>query len=130
MYELREPHKHQSRSSFSVPGQLEMRAICVLNLMLAVLFVRCRVGAQGDNTEEQKNNAVRQGQQNTAALYNLIRSIAFPESPTLDDSPNLESRFILLMPGKVLNYFDYYPGREYTKFIQVSSILRCVRLRS
>ena len=68
---------------------------------------------------QSKSDQANQGGSMTAALYDLIRGIAFPEHPALDNQPNQANRFILLMPGKVLNYFDYYPGREYTKFIQV-----------
>ena len=51
-------------------------------------------------------------------LYSTLRSIAFPE---VHQMAGVDGRFLLLMPGKVLNYFDYYPGTEYTNFIQVSS---------
>ena len=53
-------------------------------------------------------------------LYSTIRAIAFPQSPELvETETNVDGRFILMIPGKILNYFDYYPGRDYVKFIQV-----------
>ncbi len=53
-------------------------------------------------------------------LYATIRAIAFPKSPQLDEyATNVDTRFILMVPGKVLNYFDYHPGPDYTNFIQV-----------
>ena len=61
----------------------------------------------------------------TSYLYDAIRRIAFPTSPKLDeDQTDVDNRFILMMPGKVLNYFDYYPGPEYTDFIQVCTIIK------
>ena len=94
-----------------------MRAVFGI-LVLALLA--CLANCQSHTSSGQADNEVEQGRRTTAKLYNLIRSIAFPESPALDvNQHNLDNRFILLMPGKVLNYFDYYPGREYTKFIQV-----------
>ena len=87
--------------------------------MLAML-VSCAYCQAPDNTDQQRAEATENARKITAALYDLMRSIAFPQSPTLDaQATNENNRFILLMPGKVLNYFDYYPGREYTKFIQV-----------
>ena len=46
-------------------------------------------------------------------LYKVIRNIAFPNSP-YSDTETAHNRFILMSPGKVLNYDDYYPGDEYT----------------
>ena len=51
-------------------------------------------------------------------LYGTLRNIAFPAGNVLSTGL-IENRFLMLMPGKVLNYFDYFPGKEYTKFIQV-----------
>ena len=64
----------------------------------------------------------QRAQKTTSTLYDAIRKIAFPASPKLDDNKRHEdNRFILMMPGKVLNYHDYFPGKEYTDFIQVST---------
>ena len=85
---------------------------------MLVALVSCQ--AADTDTEQQRAEATENARKTTAALYDLLRGIAFPQSPTLDtQATNENNRFILLMPGKVLNYFDYYPGREYTKFIQV-----------
>ena len=87
--------------------------------VLVLAMLACGALCADQTSDEQRNAALDSAKKTTAALYDLIRSIAFPESPTLDNQRNEDNRFILLMPGKVLNYFDYYPGREYTKFIQV-----------
>ena len=72
-----------------------------------------------DTSEPEKSPAER-AQETTSYLYDAIRRMAFPSSPILDeDQKNVDNRFILMMPGKVLNYHDYFPGKEYTDFIQV-----------
>ena len=59
-------------------------------------------------------------EQMAQTLYSAIRAVAFPDSPQLlEDKTNVDTRFILLSPGKILNYHDFYPGEEYTKFVQV-----------
>ena len=51
-----------------------------------------------------------------AGLYQTIRKVAFPASPDLRaGSTRADGRFILLMPGKILNFNDYYPGLKYQK---------------
>ena len=90
--------------------------------VLLVAMLACGARCADQSSDEQRAAALDQAKKTTAALYDLIRSISFPESPVLDNQQNEDNRFILLMPGKVLNYFDYYPGREYTKFIQVTNL--------
>ena len=64
-----------------------------------------------------------------ASLYSSIRAVAYPESPELDEEQaNVDTRFILMNPGKILNYFDYYPGPEYTEFIQVQAYCHLLSL--
>ena len=91
--------------------------------VLVVAVLVCGALCADQTSTQQREAALDSAKKTTAALYDLIRSIAFPESPTLDNQRDEDNRFILLMPGKVLNYFDYYPGREYTKFIQVCVLL-------
>ena len=68
----------------------------------------------------QNGGHVQRAQDMAASLYATIRSVAFPASPELEEEQtNVDTRFIQLVPGKILNYFDYYPGPEYTEFIQV-----------
>ena len=64
-------------------------------------------------------------EQMAQTLYSSIRAVAFPDSPQLlEDKTNIDTRFVLLSPGKILNYQDYYPGEEYTKFLQVHEITK------
>ena len=86
------------------------------------MLVSCARCQEVDNTDQQRTVATENARKITASLYDLLRGIAFPQSPTLDtQATNENNRFVLLMPGKVLNYFDYYPGKDYTKFIQVGA---------
>ena len=85
-------------------------------LALAVLLVLCFFSRL---TLQQQGTAAGQKAVDSAlGLYDTIRSIASPG--TAVNNANLDSRFILMMPGKVLNYQDYHPGPEYTEFVQVS----------
>ena len=90
---------------------------CVLNCVALILcYFSCFIACQS-----QTNHA----QETASYLYDAIRKVAFPQSPKLDeDQPNVDNRFILMMPGKVLNYFDYYPGQEYTELIQVCATMK------
>lgn len=65
-----------------------------------------------------QQTAAQKATQSALGLYDTIRSIASPG--TAVQNAKLDSRFILMMPGKVLNYQDYHPGPEYTEFVQVS----------
>ena len=71
-------------------------------------------------------NAAERAGKITSNLYDTLRRIAFPLSPEMkDDKENVDSRFILMVPGKVLNFFDYSPGPEYTEFVQVIYPISC-----
>ena len=85
-----------------------MKEIIILCLMLAVLE-NCIAGSESENAKEK-----------IQGLYSTLRSVAFPQPKT--GTGILESRFLLIMPGKVLNYFDYQPGSDYINFIQVGHV--------
>ena len=44
-------------------------------------------------------------------LYLTLRNIVFPDKPLNNEVTS--NRFVMSMPGKVLSYLDYYPGKEY-----------------
>ena len=48
-------------------------------------------------------------------LYNVIRSVALPGAA---DGRGLTKRFVLNIPGKVLNQDDYNPGPDYLAFVR------------
>ena len=74
-------------------------------------------------SQEETQQLVENVEKMTQTLYSTIRAVAYPDSPQLEeDKANVDTRFILLSPGKTLNYLDYYPGQEYTQFLQVQKI--------
>ena len=42
-------------------------------------------------------------------LYGVLRDVAIPGY----DASHVKQRFVLQMPGKVLSYRDYFPGKKY-----------------
>lgn len=50
-----------------------------------------------------------------ATLYTLLHNMALPN---LNESTNQAQRFVLQIPGKVLYYYDYYPGSKYETAVQ------------
>ena len=75
--------------------------------------------AAADTAAEQRQKAKTNAGEVTADLYLTLRSIAYPDYE-VTDSTSLDGRFIMLTPGKILNFLDYYPGPEYTQFVNVS----------
>ena len=59
-------------------------------------------------------NDVAKSKNTVARLYTTIRNVALPP-PSEDASEDdiVTSRLVLLVPGKVLNYYDYFPGDRY-----------------
>ena len=93
--------------NFSSPSLRLTFAAAALLLCCSMYSVTCQ--SQVDWSQSMTHN-----------LYSTIRNVAFPSSPELvETESNIDSRFVLMMPGKVLNYFDYHPGEAYTAFIQV-----------
>lgn len=88
--------------------------------MKQFLLLLCLLAAAESQTStESRKDGEERASDITSGLYMTLRDIAFPNHKLSDPKP-VDSRFLMLMPGKVLNYFDYYPGGDYTSFIQVS----------
>ncbi len=51
---------------------------------------------------------------NQKALYDALHSFALPDE---DPFTNVTQRFILQIPGKVLDPMEYYPGDEYVEYL-------------
>lgn len=95
-----------------------------MNLSLLLCSFLCTFLSLGDvrgTTDGQRSDAQSKAADIASSLFVTLRNIAFSEHK-LKDNTKVDSRFLLLMPGKVLNYFDYYPGDEYKNFIQVRII--------
>ena len=52
---------------------------------------------------------------NLVGLYDALHAFALPET---DPSEAVSQRFVMQMPGKVLNPKDYYPGKEYEDYLR------------
>ena len=61
-------------------------------------------------------NAMNDATKTLSQLYMTIRNIALPQS----DTNHTQQRLVMLLPGKVLNYYDYYPGSKYEEVMKNS----------
>ena len=78
------------------------------------------IWAIDSTSDKDKQKAVKHSQKILSDLYQVLRNIAFPTSP-YSFSDTTHNRFILVSPGKVLNYFDYYPGDLYTASLKAKN---------
>ena len=81
--------------------------LCYAALVTALLLAASRA----DSSEEQRKKAAENSAKILTDLYVTLRNIVFPKSPLTSDVTY--NRFVLLSPGKILNYWDYYPGPDY-----------------
>ena len=86
---------------------LIMRITMILILLLT--FATFTHGQEyGENTKAQ--NQITQ-------LYKVLHDVALPSS-SFDLDKNVDQRLVLLLPGKILSYSDYYPGEAYIKSLE------------
>lgn len=85
-----------------------MKCLAVFLTLIAVTST-----ALADKSDQDRKNAVDNSKKIMIDLYVSLRNIAFPGSPLA--SGTAYNRFVLMSPGKVLNYWDYYPGPDYEK---------------
>ena len=67
--------------------------------------------AFANKSDDDRKQAVENSKKILVDLYVTLRNIAFPQSPL--SSGTIANRFVLMAPGKVLNFWDYYPGQAY-----------------
>ena len=94
-----------------------------MNLVIVIAFsilatISCMVGA--DKCDDDRKAALERSAQIFGDLYLTLRNIAFPKSSYLRSS-RVHNRFILLSPGKVLNYDNYSSGDLYTASMKVKN---------
>lgn len=93
-----------------------------MKLITVFLTVYLCLFSKGEDTSEQQTESQNKAFEITSSLYTSLRNLVFPEHKlTSNAGGGIQNRFLLLMPGKVLNYFDYFPGKDYVNFIQVSN---------
>ena len=81
-------------------------------LLLLIAALSLAANAQ-QKSDDYRKAAEKKAQEITQGLYSTFLSIAFPESKFSGPDEPVTNRFILMAPGKVLNYWDYYPGADY-----------------
>ena len=82
-----------------------------LQVVFVVVVLLLLANVSGKSLEDKKKEAAFNSAKILTDLYVVIRNIAFPKSPLTDDVTS--NRFVMSSPGKVLNYWDYYPGPDY-----------------
>ena len=85
-------------------------------IVVTILLALRLAGAQ---LEEERKRAAAQSKQTLANLYTIMRDVAQPP-PSKDATGDeaTEQRLLMLMPGKVPNYFDYFPGDAYEAYLE------------
>lgn len=89
----------------------------LLSGLLCLIFTTLAFSGKSD---DDRKAAVAKASDILADLYLTMRTIAFPKSPY--DSTTANNRFVLMSPGKVLNYYDYYPGDAYAASIKAKNM--------
>ena len=82
-----------------------------MKFFAALLAALLLAGAKGDTSDKKREKAEENSATILTGLYVTLRNIVFPKSPLTSDVTY--NRFVLLSPGKILNYWDYYPGPDY-----------------
>lgn len=85
-------------------------------LLLIVLVYKSFPPTHGQGSQAQQAvlDEAGKSQETLSKLYTTIRNVALP--PTSDSVSGNElvtERLLLLLPGKVLSYYDYFPGNAY-----------------
>ena len=78
----------------------------------AALAISILAAASGQSADDRREAAAKHAAKILTDLYLTLRNIVFPKSPLTPDSVTA-NRFVLMSPGKVLNYWDYYPGEDF-----------------
>jgi len=68
-----------------------------------------------DQPSVKKDGGTDQMKANLMGLYDALHAFALPDT---DPSRPVSQRFIMQIPGKVLNPKDYYPGKEYEDYLR------------
>ena len=91
----------------------------ILSCFVCIIFLASPCFAA--DSDSDRKDAENKSAAILADLYQVLRNIAFPKSP-YSNSGTAHNRFVFMSPGKVLNYYDYYPGDEYAASIEARNI--------
>ena len=114
----------RDRTAFTSVGRW-LGQFSVLKMTLAagfLLLIACiaELHSANANTEARvQDDAQRHSTETLANLYTVIKNVALPP-PSADatGSEPTQQRLVLLMPGKVLSYYDYFPGDAYEAYLE------------
>lgn len=81
-----------------------------------LLVVDKAFAVNGDDVPSaEKDGGVDRMKKNLIALYDALHHFALPD---VDVSKPVSQRFILQVPGKILNPMEYYPGKKYEEYLE------------
>ena len=92
--------------------QGNMKLIVLLLVVLATTADTQDTRYDGED-EATSSSAERQ----ILKLYQVLHDVALPSSDFSLEKP-MERRLVLLLPGKILSYDDYFPGNPYVKSLK------------
>ena len=82
--------------------------------LVLVLLLAFSSNSNGQPAQDSVINEAGKSKDTLSKLYATIRNVAQPPvTSTATGSEVISSRLVLLLPGKVLNYYDYFPGDRY-----------------
>ena len=85
-------------------------------------FQSAGTDAQGQSStvdEEAQQELKKNTEATLASLYTRIRNVALPPAfEGADGTEPTEQRLVMLMPGKVPSYYDYFPGDAYEAYLE------------
>ena len=96
-----------------------MHTAAIQVFLAATAIFAALQAASGANARSDVLNAAENSKNTLANLYTVIRNVALPP-PSVDatgDEPT-EQRLVMLIPGKVPSYYDYFPGDAYEAYLE------------
>ena len=96
-----------------------LSAVIRFSVVVVLISVVFRPTSGAGATDHAIDAAAKNSKETLARLYETIRSVALPP-PSADATGNepTEQRLVMLMPGKVLSYYDYFPGDSYEAYLE------------
>ena len=104
-----------SNTNLSDRSKCDMNALKALFLTLAIGTLPNIAKGEDDQPSLEKDGGIEKMKANLIGLYDALHAFALPNT---DPSRPVSQRFILQIPGKVLNPMDYYPGKTYEEYLR------------
>ena len=104
-----------TNSSHSDRSKCDMNALKALFLTLAIGTLLNVAKGADDQPSLEKDGGIEKMKANMIGLYDALHAFALPNT---NHSRPVSQRFIMQIPGKVLNPMDYYPGKTYEEYLR------------